>query len=89
MFPCLKCNKQIVTAKREGLTIDGSLDTIHLIAGVVKLVDTGDLKSPGPNTAVRVQVPSPAKRYDSICRPQVARLSAISSDLITEASKPD
>ncbi len=79
MFPYLKCTKQITTAKREGLTIDVSLGTIHSIAGVVKLVDTGDLKSPGPNTAVRVQVPSPAKRYDDIRRLQVARLSNITS----------
>jgi hypothetical protein len=32
-------------------------------AEVVKQVDTGDLKSPGPYTAVRVQVPSSALHY--------------------------
>lgn len=34
-------------------------------AGVVELVDTGDLKSPGFNQAVPVQVRSPAKRGTS------------------------
>jgi hypothetical protein len=40
----------------------GSIVFAKYFAGVVKLVDTGDLKSPGLNKPVPVQVRSPANK---------------------------